>query len=72
MNLDYIKLGGIFIFMKYLASIVALSFLPKTLIRNEMAFLASNSLRFATLAVNPLKKTICKNIYQYLFLYTIL
>ena len=54
MNLDYIKLGGIFIFMKYLASIVALSFLPKTLIRNEMAFLASNSLGFATLAVNPL------------------
>ena len=36
-----------------------------------MAFLASSSLRLAAeLMANQLKKTISKNIYQFLFLYT--
>ena len=69
MILDHAKLGLTFTFMKDFASVVTLSFLPKTLIWNKMAFLASNSLKLAGLAVNPLKKTIFKNIYQYSNIY---
>ena len=61
---DHAKLGRLFTFMKDLASIVTLSFLLKTLIRNKVTFLASNSVKLARLLVNPLKKTISKYIYQ--------
>ena len=47
-------------------------FSTKNLIWNKIAFLASDSLKLAGLAVNLLKKTISKKIYQYSFLYTIL
>ena len=69
MTLDHTKLEHAFTFRKDLANVVTLSFLLKTLIGNKMAFLASNSLKPAWLVVNLLKKTISKNIYQ--FLYTI-
>ena len=72
MILNYAKLGHVFTLLKDLASVVTLSFLLKTLIWNKMAFLASNSTKPAGLEVNLLKKTICKNIYQSSFLYTIL
>ena len=72
MILDNAKLGGTFIFMKDLASVVTLIFLLKTSIWNKMVFLESNSLKLVGLAVNPLKETISKDIYQYSFLYAIL
>ena len=72
MILDHAKLGSAFTFMKYLTSIVTLRFLLKTLTSNKMAFLTSNVLKLAGLSVNPLKKTISKNIYQYTFLFAIL
>ena len=69
MILDHAKLGHIFSFMKDLASIVTLNFLPKTLISNKMAFPASNSLKLAGLVINQLKKAISKtftNIHFYI------
>ena len=56
--------------MKGLASVVTLSFLSRTLIWDQMAFLASNyeTFRFGSI---QLKKTLSKNIYQYSFLYAI-
>ena len=72
MILDNAKLGGAFIFMKDLACVVTLIFLPKTSIWNKMVFLESNSLKLVGLAVNPLKETISKDINQYSFLYAIL
>ena len=58
-----VKLGGAVTFMKYLASVVSLIFLPKTLIWNKITFLASNLLNFAELVENVLMKSICKKIY---------
>ena len=52
MILDYAKLGRAFNLMKDLASVVTLRLLLKTLIRNKMVLLASNSLKLAGLAVN--------------------
>ena len=43
MIFDHTKLQCAFTFMKNLASVVTLSFLPKTLIWNKIASLASNS-----------------------------
>ena len=57
--------------MKYLASIVSLIFLPKTLIWNKITFRLSNSLNLAELVVNELTKGISKKIYQYSFFYPI-
>lgn len=50
-------------FMKYLAGKVSLISLPKTLLRNKKAFLASNLLTLAELVLNELKKTISESIY---------
>ena len=52
MILDYAKLRRVFTLMKDLASVVTLCLLLKTLIRNKMVLLASNSLKLAGLAVN--------------------
>ena len=52
MILDYAKLRRVFTLMKDLASVVTLRLLLKTLIRNKMVLLASNSLKLAGLAVN--------------------
>ena len=49
MTPNRVKLGRTVTFMKYLASIVSLIFLPKTLIWNKTTFPTSNSLNFAEL-----------------------
>ena len=67
MTLNRVKLGRAVTFMKYLASVVSLIFLPKTLIWNQMTFLASNSLNFAELVETELMKSIFKKIYQYFY-----
>ena len=71
MTLNRIKLGRAVTFMKYLASIVSLIFLVKTLIWNKITFLASNSLNLAELVVNESTKSIYKKNYQYSFSYLI-
>ena len=71
MVLDHAKLGCAFTFIKDLARVFSLSFLPKTLIWNKMVFLASNLLKLAEMVVNQLKTTISKNNYEYSFLYAI-
>ena len=47
MTLNRIKLGRAVTFMKYLASVVSLIFLPKTLNWNKITFPASNLLNLA-------------------------
>ena len=49
MTPNCVKLGRTVTFMKYLASVVSLIFLPKTLIWNKTTFPTSNSLNFAEL-----------------------
>ena len=49
MTLNCIKLGRAVTFMKYLAGVVSLIFLAKTLIWNKFTFPASNLLNFAEL-----------------------
>ena len=71
MTLNRVKLGRAVTFMKYLASVVSLIFLPKTLIWNKITFPASNLLSLAELVVNKPKKIIYKNNYQYSFSYLI-
>ena len=71
MTLNRVKLGRIVTFMKYLASVVSLTFLPKALIWNKIAFPASNSLNFAELVENELMKSISKKFYQYSFFYPV-
>ena len=68
MTLDPVKLGRAVIFMKYFASVVSLIFRQKTLIWNEITFLASNLLNFAGLVENELMKNICKKLPMFLFL----
>ena len=46
--------------MKYLATVVSLIFLSKTLFWNEITFPASNSLKLAELVINELTKSISK------------
>ena len=45
-------------FMKYLARVASLIFLPKTLIWKKITFSASNSLNFEELIENELMKSI--------------
>ena len=71
MTLNRVKLGRAVTFMKYLASVVTLIFLSKTLIWNKMMFPASNLLNFAELVENELMKNISKKFYQYSFFYPI-
>ena len=71
MNPNPVNLGRAVTFIKYLASVVSLIFLPKTLIWNKIPFPTSNSLNFAELVENELMKNISKKIYQYSFFYPI-
>ena len=66
-----VKLGSAVTFMKYLAGVVSLIFLPKTLIWNKITFPASNSQNFAELVENELMKSISEKIYHYSFFYPI-
>ena len=58
MTLNCVKLGRAVTFMKYLASVVFLKSLAKTLIWNKIAFPASNLLNYAELVVNEPTKGI--------------
>ena len=58
MALNCVKLGRAVTFTKYLASVVSLIFLPKTLIWNKITFPESDSLNFAELVENKLMKNI--------------
>ena len=60
MTPNRVKLGCAVTFMKYLASVVSLIFLPKTLNWNKIKFPASNLLNFAELVENELMKSISK------------
>ena len=67
MTLNCVKLGHAVTFMKYVASIVSLVFLPKTLIGIKITFRLSNLLNLAELVVNELTKSACKKSNQYSF-----
>ena len=71
MNLHSVKLGRAVTFMKYLASVVSLIFLPKTLILNKITIWLSRLLNLAELVVNELTKSISKKIYQHSCFYLI-
>ena len=71
MTLNRVKLVRAVTFLKYLASVVSLIFLPKTLIWHQITFRLSNLLNLAELVLNELTKTITKKIYQYSFFYPI-
>ena len=71
MTLNRAKLGRAVTFMKYLASVVSLIILAKTLIWNKITLPALNLLNLAELAVNEPMKGIYKKIYQYSFFYLI-
>ena len=71
MTLNYVKLGRVVTFMKYLASAVSSIFLPKTLIWNKITFQLSNLLNLAELVVNEFKKSISRKNYQYSFFFLI-
>ena len=60
MNFNCVKLGRAVTFTKYLASVVSLIFLAKTLIWNKITFLASNLLNLAELVVNEPMKSMYK------------
>ena len=55
---DLVKLRRAVTFMTYLASMVSLILLPKSLIWHKITFPASNSLNFADLVENALMKSI--------------
>ena len=61
MTLNCVKLGRAVTFMKYLASIVSLIFLVKTLNWNKITFSAPNSPNLAELVINEPMKSIYKN-----------
>ena len=63
MALNHVKLRRAVTFLKYLASVVFLLFLLKTLIRNKIAFPASNLLNFAELVENELMKSFSKKVH---------
>ena len=60
MYLNRLKPGCVVTFIKYLASVVSLIFLPKTLIWNKITFPASNLLNFAELVENELTRSISR------------
>ena len=62
MTLNRAKLGHAVTFMKQLASVVSLIYLPKSLVWNKITFPESNKLNFAELVENVLMKSISKNI----------
>ena len=72
MTLNRMKLGRAVTFTKYLASVVSVIFLTKTLIWNKITFPVSNSLNLKELTVNEPTKSIYKKIYQHSFFYSII
>ena len=70
-TLNRVKLGRAVTFIKYFASVVSLTFLPKSLIWNKITLPASNSLYFTELRENELMKSISKKFYQCFSFYPI-
>ena len=70
MTPNRVKLGRAVTLMKYLASVVSLIFLPKTLIWNKITFPTSKSSSFAELVENELMKSLIskKKLPIFLFL----
>ena len=69
MTLNSVKLGRAVTFMKYLAGVVSLIFLAKTLVWNKITFPPSNLQNFAELVENePLKSIYKKNLPIFFFL----
>ena len=71
MTFNCTKLGSAITFMKYLASLVSLIFLPKTLIWSKITFPASYSLNSAEVVENELMKNISEKNSEYSFSYPI-
>ena len=67
MTLNPVKLGRAVTFTKYLASVVSLMFLLRTLIWNKIKFPASNSINLAELVISKPTKVICKKNTNILF-----
>ena len=67
MILNRVKLGRVVTFMNYLASVVSLIFLSKTLIWDKTTFWDSNSLKLGELMVNEPMKSISKKFINILF-----
>ena len=71
MTLNCVKVGRAVTVIKYLASVVSLTFLAKISIWNKIMLPASNLLNFAELVENESLKSICKKNYQYSYFYSI-
>ena len=70
MSLNRVKLGRAVTFMKYLASVVSLIFLAKTLIWNKINFPTLNLMNLAELVENePMKSIYQKKLSKLLFLF---
>ena len=71
MTLNRLKLVRAVTFMKYLASVVSLIFLVKTLIWNKINFPTSNLLNLSDLVKNELMKSLfpLKDLPKFLFLF---
>ena len=71
MTVNCVKLGRAVTFKKYLASVVSLMFLAKTLIWNKITLPTSNLFNFAELVEKEPLKSIYKKAYQYFYFYLI-
>ena len=69
MNVNCVKLGRAVTFMEYLASVISLIILAKTLIWNKITFPVSNLMNFAGLVENEPLKSIYKKFPVFLFLF---
>ena len=67
MTVNCLKLGRAVTFTKYLASVVSLIFLAKTLIWNKINFRSLNLMNFAELVENEPMKSIYQKIYENFF-----
>ena len=71
MTVNRLKLGRAVTFMKYLAGVVSLIFLAKTLIWNKNNFPTLNSMNLADLVENGPIESIYQKFYQNPFFYLI-
>ena len=67
MTLNRLKLGRAVSFIEYIASVVSLIFLAKTLIWNKINFPTLNLMNLAELVENQPMKSIYQKIYQNFF-----
>ena len=67
MTLNRLKLGRAVSFIEYIASVVSLIFLAKTLIWNKINFPTLNLMNLAELVENEPMKSIYQKIYQNYF-----